>query len=156
VTHPDMTRFMMSLEDAVDLVLFAFTHAQTGDILINKSPACTVGDLATAIKELLNASNDIVVTGVRHGEKWHEKLLTNEESMIAEELNSFYRIPADHRELNYCNDYVSRHSLPYLDREYSSSSARRLQLSEIKNKLLTLDCIQEAIGQRGEEVLLNT
>jgi UDP-glucose 4-epimerase len=155
VTHPDMTRFMMSLEDAVDLVLFAFTHAQTGDILINKSPACTVGDLATAIKDLLKASNDIVFTGVRHGEKWHEKLLTNEESMIAEELDSFYRIPADHRDLNYSNDYLSGDSRPYLDSEYSSNSARRLQISEIKNKLLTLDCIQEAIGQRGEEVSLN-
>jgi Predicted nucleoside-diphosphate sugar epimerases len=150
VTHPDMTRFMMSLEDAVDLVLFAFMHAESGDILINKSPACTVGDLAMAIKDILKANNDIVVTGVRHGEKWHETLLTKEEAMIAEDLDNFYRIPADHRELSYSNDYQRWDSRPYLDREYSSSSTRRLQISEIKNKLLTLDCIQEAIGyQRG-------
>ncbi|BBI35654.1 polysaccharide biosynthesis protein [Cohnella abietis] len=95
------------------------------------------------------ASNDIVVTGVRHGEKWHEKLLTNEESMIAKELDSFYRIPADHRELNYSHDYVSEGISPYLDSEYSSCSARRLQISDIKSKLLTLDCIQEAMGNGG-------
>jgi UDP-N-acetylglucosamine 4,6-dehydratase/5-epimerase len=151
VTHPDMTRFMMSLEDAVDLVLFAFMHAQPGDILINKSPACTVGDLALALKEILKASNEIVVTGVRHGEKWHEKLLTNEESMVAEESDHYYRIPADYQELDSCRDNVSRDNHSYLDSEYSSSSTRRLQIGQIKSKLLTLDCIQEAIEQLGRK-----
>jgi len=156
VTHPDMTRFMMSLEDAVDLVLFAFMHAQSGDILIHKSPACAVGDLALAIKDLLKANNDIVVTGARHGEKWHETLLTKEEAMIAEDLDHYYRIPADHRDLNYSSDYLSGDGLPNLDGEYTSSSTRQLQMREIQDRLMTLDCIQEALEQRGRSVSLNT
>ena len=95
VTEPNMTRFLMSLEEAVELVIFAFKNAQSGDIMVQKSPASTVGDLAQAIKELFNADNEIKIIGTRHGEKQYETLLTKEESMVAEDLGGFYRVPSD-------------------------------------------------------------
>src|SRR5690625_4894250 len=97
VTDPNMTRFLMSLEDAVELVVFAFKHAQAGDIMVQKSPSSTIGDLAQAIKELFNADNEIKIIGTRHGEKLYETLLTREEHIVAEDLGDFYRVPADNR-----------------------------------------------------------
>src|SRR5690606_12162800 len=101
VTDPNMTRFMMTLEDAVDLVLFAFEHGNSGDIFVQKAPASTIGDLATSLKELFNADTPIEIIGVRHGEKLYETLLTREEMVRAEDLGRYYRIPADNRDLNY-------------------------------------------------------
>src|SRR5690606_12823546 len=101
VTDPNMTRFLMSLEEAVELVVFAFQNAEAGDIMVQKSPASTIRDLAQAVKELFNADNEIKVIGTRHGEKLYETLLTKEEHVVAEDLPGFYRVPADQRDLNY-------------------------------------------------------
>src|SRR5660397_170645 len=101
VTDPNMTRFLMSLEEAVELVIFAFENAQAGDIMVQKSPASTIGDLAQAVKELFNADNEIKVIGTRHGEKLYETLLTREEHVGAQDMGGFYRVPADKRDLNY-------------------------------------------------------
>src|SRR5690606_19146040 len=101
VTNPNMTRFLMSLEEAVELVVFAFQHAEAGDIMVQKSPASTIGDLAQAIKELFQAENEIKIIGTRHGEKLYETLLTKEEYVVAQDLGGFYRVPADTRDLNY-------------------------------------------------------
>jgi len=103
VTDPNMTRFLMSLEDAVDLVLFAFQNGNQGDLFVNKAPASTIGDLAEAVKDIFNADNDIKVIGTRHGEKLYESLLTREEKIKAEDMGDYYRIPADNRDLNYAN-----------------------------------------------------
>lgn len=101
VTDPNMTRFLMSLEEAVELVVFAFQNAVAGDIMVQKSPASTIGDLAQAVKELFNVDNEIKVIGTRHGEKRYETLLTKEEYVVAEDLGGFFRVPADRRDLNY-------------------------------------------------------
>src|SRR5690606_11652651 len=103
VTNPGMTRFLMSLDEAVELVVFAFQNANAGDILVQKAPSCQIGTLAQAIKELFNADNEIKVIGTRHGEKLYETLLTKEEYLVAKDLGDFYRVPADQRDLNYDN-----------------------------------------------------
>ncbi|GAH61495.1 unnamed protein product, partial [marine sediment metagenome] len=107
ITDADMTRFMMTLDDAVDLVLYAFEHGKQGDIFVQKSPASTIGDLATALLELYKADNKIKIIGTRHGEKLHETLVNREEMMKAEELKNYFRIPADTRDLNY-DQYFSK------------------------------------------------
>ena len=106
VTNPDMTRFLMELEEAVELVLFAYENAEAGDIMVQKAPACTIGDLAQAIKGLFNADNEIKIIGTRHGEKLFETLLTKEEYLVAEDLGGFFRVPADTRDLNYDKYFV--------------------------------------------------
>src|SRR5699024_6388791 len=106
ITDPNMTRFLMSLQDAVELVVFAFKNAEAGDIMVQKSPASTIGDLAQAIKELFDANNEIKIIGTRHGEKLYETLLTREEHVVAEDLGDFYRVPADNRDLNYDKYFV--------------------------------------------------
>jgi len=145
VTEPLMTRFIMSLEEAVELVLFSFENAQPGDIMVQKSPACTVGDLAQAVKELFNGDNPIKHIGIRHGEKMYETLLTQEEAAVAQDMGDFYRVPADTRDLNYdkfysegCEDCVGLE-------EYNSNNTHQLDVAGVKEKLLTLQYIKDEI-----------
>ena len=145
VTDPNMTRFLMSLEDSVDLVLHAFEHAEQGDIFVQKAPASTVADLAQALKELFSRENPIKVIGTRHGEKLYESLISREEMAKAEEMGRYYRIPADNRDLNYKKFFVEgeRH-ISELD-DYTSHNTERLNISGIKELLLKLDYIQEQL-----------
>ena len=145
LTDPAMTRFIMSLEEAVDLVLYAFEHAQTGDIMVQKAPACTISVLAQAVKELFGVDNEIKVIGVRHGEKMYEALLTREERTHAEDLGGFFRIPADRRGLNY-DKYFSQGMPNTLEiEEYTSHNTQQLTVKEVKEKLLKLSYIQEEL-----------
>ncbi|WP_346893292.1 polysaccharide biosynthesis protein [Clostridium sp. UBA871] len=145
VTDPRMTRFIMSLDEAVELVLYAFQNAQTGDIMVQKSPSAYIGDLAQAIKEIFNADNEIQVIGTRHGEKMYEVLLTNEEASKAVDMENFYRVPADNRDLNY-EKYLEEGSTKItLTDEYNSNNTRILSVDDIKRKLLQLDYIQNEL-----------
>jgi len=145
VTDPNMTRFLMSLEEAVELVVFAFQNAQAGDIMVQKSPASTVGDLAQAIKELFNADNEIKVIGTRHGEKLYETLLTREEHVVAEDMGVFYRVPADQRDLNYDKYFAEGDQKLSSEEEYNSHNTERLNIEQIKEKLLALDYVQSEL-----------
>jgi len=145
VTDPSMTRFLMSLEEAVELVVFAFANAQAGDILVQKSPASTIGDLAQAVKELFNAANEIKIIGTRHGEKLYETLLTREEYLVAQDLGGFFRVPADKRDLNYDKYFVEGNRQLSCEEEYNSHNTYRLNLAEIKQKLLSLAYIQNEL-----------
>lgn len=142
VTDPTMTRFLMSIDEAVDLVIFAFKNAEAGDIMIHKAPACTIGVLAQAIKEIFNADNDIKIIGTRHGEKLYETLLTKEEYAIAEDMDAFFRVPADKRDLNYEKYFnIGNQQLSSQD-EYNSHNTLRLSINEVKQKLLELDYVK--------------
>jgi len=145
VTDPNMTRFLMSLDEAVELVMFAFCNAKAGDIMVHKAPASTIGDLAQAIKELFNADNEIKIIGTRHGEKQHETLLTKEEYVVAEDLGSFYRVPADTRDLNYDKYFVEGNQKLSYGEEYNSNNTLRLNIEQIKEKLLQLDYVQNEL-----------
>ncbi|AYE52414.1 NAD-dependent epimerase/dehydratase family protein [Priestia megaterium NCT-2] len=145
VTDPHMTRFLMSLEEAVELVIFAFENAEAGDIMVQKSPASTIGDLAQAIKELFNANNEIKVIGTRHGEKLYETLLTREEHVVAEDLGGFYRVPADKRDLNYDKYFVEGDQKLSSEDEYNSHNTQILNIEQIKDKLLMLDYVREEL-----------
>jgi UDP-glucose 4-epimerase len=145
VTDPSMTRFLMSLDEAVELVLFAYENAQAGDIMVQKSPASTVGDLALAVKELFASDVDIKVIGTRHGEKLYETLLTREEYLVAEDMGGFYRVPADKRDLNYDKFFVEGDVQLSQDHEYNSHNTHRLTVEEIKEKLLGLEEVREAL-----------
>jgi UDP-N-acetylglucosamine 4,6-dehydratase/5-epimerase len=145
VTDPNMTRFLMSLEEAVELVVFAFRNAEAGDIMVQKAPASTIGDLAQAIKELFNAENEIKIIGTRHGEKLYETLLTKEEHVFAEDLGGFYRVPADKRDLNYDKYFVEGNEQLQQAEDYNSHNTERLGIEAIKEKLLKLDYIQEEL-----------
>nr|WP_238941947.1 polysaccharide biosynthesis protein [Bacillus sp. REN10] len=152
VTDPDMTRFLMSLEEAVELVVFAFLHAKAGDIMVQKSPASTVGDLAQALKELFDADNEIQVIGTRHGEKLYETLLTREEHVVADDLEGFFRVPADQRDLNYDKYFAKGNQMLMMAEEYNSHNTERLNVEQVKEKLLTLHYIQEELkGWRNDE-----
>jgi UDP-N-acetylglucosamine 4,6-dehydratase len=145
VTDPKMTRFIMSLEDAFDLVTYAFENAETGDIMVQKSPSCYIGDLAQALKEIFNADNDIKVIGTRHGEKMYEVLLTKEEAAKAIDKGNFYRVPADNRDLNY-EKYLEKGSPKIsLSDEYNSNNTKILSIAEIKERLLSLNEIKEEL-----------
>ena len=145
VTDPNMTRFLMSLEEAVELVLHSFTHGKQGDIMVQKAPASTVEDLAVALVELFSGKNKIQVIGTRHGEKLYETLLTKEEFAVSEDMGDYYRIPADNRDLNY-DVYVSSGSSKLSAvTEYNSHNTKRLNVKEIKNKLLQLEEVKEAL-----------
>jgi len=147
VTDPQMTRFIMSLEDAVDFVLYAFEHAQTGDIMVQKSPACTIADLAQAVKELFNADNEVKIIGTRHGEKMYEVLLTKEEAAKAIDRGAFYQVPADNRDLNY-EKYLEEGSVQItLSDEYNSNNTTILSVEEIKQRLLSLEYVQEELKE---------
>ena len=142
VTDPNMTRFLMSLEEAVELVIFAFQNAIAGDIMVQKSPASTVGDLAQAIKELFNVDNEIKIIGTRHGEKLYETLLTKEEHFVAEDMGGFYRVPADTRDLNYDKFFIDGEQELSTEDEYNSHNTERLNVEQIKEKLLELDYVK--------------
>lgn len=145
VTNPKMTRFLMSLEEAVELVMFAYEHANSGDIMVQKAPASTIEDLAQAVKELFNVENEIVEIGTRHGEKAHETLLTKEEYLVAEDLEVFYRVPSDKRNLNYDKYFTKGDERLDSEEEYNSENTRRLSIEEIKEKLLELEYIREEL-----------
>jgi len=147
ITDPDMTRFLMSLEEAVELVLFAFNNAEAGDILVQKAPASTIKDLAQALKELFNADNPINIIGTRHGEKKYETLLTKEEYIKAEDLENFFRVPADKRGLNYAKYFVEGDEKLSTQQEYNSDNTRRLNVEEVKEKLMTLSYIREELEE---------
>lgn len=146
VTNPNMTRFLMSLEEAVDLVEYAFLYGQSGDIFVMKSPACTIMDLAKALLELFQADNKIKIIGTRHGEKLHETLMTKEEYYVAEDLGDFYRIPADKRDLYYEKYFTLGDQNLSIEKEYNSNNTKRLTVDEIKEKLLTVDYIQNELA----------
>ncbi|MDY4888386.1 MAG: polysaccharide biosynthesis protein [Sphaerochaetaceae bacterium] len=151
VTEPAMTRFIMSLEDAVDLVLYAFEHAQAGDILVQKAPACTIGDQAQAVKELFHADNEIRQIGIRHGEKMYETLLTDEECAKAEDMGNFYRVPADNRDLNYDKYFVTGSTKKCALASFNSKSTKQLTIPEIKETMMKLSYIQEQLKEWEEE-----
>lgn len=146
VTDPNMTRFLMSIEEAVELVVFAFGNAEAGDIMIQKSPASTIGDLAQALKELFHADNEIRVIGTRHGEKRFETLLTREEYASAVDFGGYYRIPSDKRDLNYDKYFTYGDSALSSEVEYNSHNTIRLTVDAIKDKLLMLDYIREELN----------
>jgi UDP-glucose 4-epimerase len=144
ITEPRMTRFMMSLKDSVNLVLFAFENANPGDIFVQKSPAATILTLATALKEIFNSNVETKIIGPRHGEKMYESLCGKEEMSKAEDLGNFYRIPADLRDLNYTK-YFQTDGPRLVDDEYNSNNTRQLNTEELKNLLLQLDYVQEEL-----------
>jgi UDP-N-acetylglucosamine 4,6-dehydratase/5-epimerase len=146
VTDPNMTRFLMSLEEAVELVLHSFVHGKQGDIMVQKAPASTVEDLAKALNELFSGKSKIQIIGTRHGEKLYETLLTKEEFAVSEDMGNYYRIPADNRDLNY-DVYVSSGSSKLSAiTEYNSHNTQRLNVNEIKSKLLSLEEVKEALA----------
>ena len=145
ITDPSMTRFLMSLEDSVNLVLYAFEHAKPGDIFVQKSPASTIGDLAIAMKELLNSSVEIKTIGTRHGEKLYETLVAREELARADDLGNYYRIPADTRDLNYDQYFVTGEPSVSAAHDYTSHNTTRLTIPEIKATLMQLDLIKDAV-----------
>ncbi len=146
ITEPKMTRFIMSLDEAVDLVLFAFENGTTGDILVQKAPACTIDVLATAVKELFESKDEIKIIGIRHGEKMYETLLTNEECAGAIDMDRFYRVPCDKRDLNYDKYFnegnVKRNTLT----EFNSNNTQLLDVEQVKEKLLSLKYIRDEIA----------
>ena len=145
ITNSNMTRFMMSLEDSVELVLFAFHNAKPGDIFVQKSPAATIETLAIALKELFKASNKIQIIGARHGEKMYESLCGKEEMSKAENLDNFYRVPADLRDLNYTK-YLKEDGPRLQDEEYNSDNTKRLNVEQLKDLLLSLEYVREELG----------
>jgi UDP-glucose 4-epimerase len=142
ITDPNMTRFLMSLEDSVDLVLHAFEHARQGDIFVQKAPASTVGDLAQALKELFRVDNLVKIIGTRHGEKLYESLLSREEMARAEDMNRYYRIPADDRDLNYNKYFVEGEKLVSELEDYTSHNTERLTVEQVKVLLRELDFLK--------------
>lgn len=153
LTEPSMTRFIMSLDEAVDLVLFAFEHGQNGDILVQKAPACTIGTQAEAVCELFGGKKeDIKVIGIRHGEKMYETLLTNEECAKAEDMGNFYRVPADNRGLNYDKFFKEGDDTRNVLTEFNSNNTRQLNVEETKEKIASLDYIQKELSGEGNFV----
>lgn len=146
VTDPNMTRFLMSLEDSVDLVLYAFANGQQGDIFVQKSPASTVEDLAKAILEIFNSKNSVSIIGTRHGEKLYESLVSREEISKAEDMGRYYRIPADNRDLNYNKYFVEGEQKVSQVDDYTSHNTKLLNVKEIKELLLKLDYIREQLN----------
>ena len=140
-----MTRFIMSLHEAIDLVIFAFEHGVSGDIFVQKSPACTIGVLAQAVKELFAPESEINVIGIRHGEKLYETLLTNEECANAVDMGNFYRVPADNRDLNYDNFFAFGDKNRNVLHEFNSSNTELLTVEQVKQKLLSLEYIREEL-----------
>lgn len=145
ITDPEMTRFLMSLEEAVELVVFAFQNANAGDIMVQKSPSSTVGDLAKAVKELFDADNEIKIIGTRHGEKKYETLLTKEEYLVARDMGDFYRVPADNRDLNYDKYFVDGIQELSTQIEYNSDNTELLSVEQIKEKLLSLSYVRNEL-----------
>ena len=144
LTEPTMTRFVMTLEEAVDLVLFAFKNGTSGDIFVQKAPACTIDILAKAVKELFNAENEIKVIGIRHGEKMYETLLTDEECAHAIDMGDFYRVPADKRDLNY-DKYFSEGMMQSTLTQFNSNNTKLMDLEAVKSKLLEVPLVREEL-----------
>ena len=152
VTEPGMTRFIMSLDEAVDLVLFAFEHGESGDILVQKAPACTILTQAQAVCELFGGdTGKIKIIGIRHGEKMYETLLTNEECAHAEDLGNFYRVPCDRRGLNYDKYFIEGDTERSHLTEFNSNNTRLLTVEEVKAKLLELKYIRNQLDRMGIE-----
>lgn len=145
LTEPEMTRFIMSLEEAVELVMYAFENAKPGDIMVQKAPACTIEVLAQAVKELFHAENEVKIIGIRHGEKMYETLLTNEECARAVDEGGFFRVPCDSRDLNYDKYFREGDQERTKLTEFNSNNTRILDVEEVKEKLLQLDYIREEI-----------
>ncbi len=148
ITDPHMTRFLMNLDEAVELVLFAFENANQGDLFVQKADASTVGDLALAMKKLLGSDAEIQVIGTRHGEKAHETLLTREERARSEDLGGYFRVPADTRDLNYAKFVESGEPVSEELEEYTSHNTRRLTVDEVVQKVLTTDYVKELLASR--------
>lgn len=148
VTNPSMTRFLMDLKEAVELVVFAFCYARSGDIMVQKSPAAYIGDLAQAMKELFDSDSEIRIIGTRHGEKQYETLLTREEFLIAEDMGDFFRIPADQRDLNYDKYYIEGSPVLTIQDEYNSNNTVLLNIEQIKERLLGIDMIKNELAGR--------
>lgn len=146
VTDPDMTRFMMSLEDAVDLVLFAYKNGKGGDTFVQKAPAATIGQLARVLREIFHAKNEIQIIGTRHGEKRHESLLNREEMVRAEDLGGYYRISMDTRDLNYDLFFERGEKSVTAHEDYTSANTLRLSDAQVKAMLLELDYILQELG----------
>jgi UDP-N-acetylglucosamine 4,6-dehydratase/5-epimerase len=144
ITNPDMTRFMMNLEESVDLVMFAFENAIPGDTFVQKAPASTILTLANALKDIFNASNDVSIIGERHGEKTHETLCSKEEMSKAIDMGRYYRIGADFRDLNYTK-YIQESGPVLMNEEYTSGVTKRLDLDEMKELLLSLDYVKNEL-----------
>ncbi len=151
VTDPNMTRFMMNIEGAVDLVLYAFKHGAPGDLFVQKAPAATIGTLAKALLRLLNAENEIRVIGTRHGEKLYETLLNREEMARADDLGEYYRVPADARDLNYSSFFSTGETAVSETMDYNSHNTERLDVDGMMKLLLKVQCVQDAM--RGKAVL---
>ena len=147
ITEPSMTRFIMSLEEAVDLVLFAFENGTSGDILVQKAPACTIEVLAKAVTELFEPGHEIKVIGIRHGEKMYETLLTNEECANAVDMGEFYRVPCDKRDLNYDKYFKDGDTERNTLTEFNSSNTELLDVEQVKEKLLTLQYIRDELAE---------
>jgi UDP-N-acetylglucosamine 4,6-dehydratase len=146
VTDPNMTRFLMSLEESVDLVLYAFTHGKQGDLFVQKAPASTVADLAEAIKQIFGVQAPVRVIGTRHGEKLYESLISREEMAKAEDMGAYYRIPADNRDLNYAQFFSEGEEKIAQFDDYTSHNTKQLNVEQIKGLLLKLDFIQEKLN----------
>jgi UDP-N-acetylglucosamine 4,6-dehydratase len=149
ITDPLMTRFMMTIEGAVDLVLYAFAHGKPGDIFVQKAPAATIGTLAKALLNLLNAPNELRIIGTRHGEKLYETLLNREEMAKAEDLGEYYRVPADIRDLNYSAFFTEGQDIVSLSADYNSSNGELLNVDAMTELLLQLECVQDGMQRKG-------
>lgn len=145
VTDENMTRFLMTLEESVDLVFFAFNNAQNGDIFIQKAPACTVSNLVTAIKNLTQSSSEVKVIGTRHGEKLYESLISREEMLRAEDMGNYYRVCSDSRDLNYDEYFTEGNQDISKTDDYTSHNTQRLNVKEVENKLLELEMVINAV-----------
>ncbi len=155
ITDPNMTRFLMSLNDAVDLVLFAFEHGRAGDLFVNKAPAATIADLAQAIKELANVDNEIKIIGTRHGEKLYETLCTREEMQKAEDMGDFYRVPADNRDLNYAMYFSEGEKDTSKIEDYNSHNTEQLDVEGVKKLISKLGVVRrELFGELVEEFIV--
>ena len=150
ITEPAMTRFIMSLEEAVELVVFAFEHAENGDIMVQKAPACTIAVLAEAVKELFNPQAETKIIGIRHGEKMYETLLTKEECAHAEDMGNFFRVPCDKRDLNYEKYFdIGQHGVNDIQ-EFNSTNTDILDVEAVKQKLLALPYIKHELAEWGK------
>ncbi|NTW72833.1 MAG: polysaccharide biosynthesis protein [Eubacteriaceae bacterium] len=146
ITDPNMTRFMMTIDDAVDLVLYAFTNGQPGDTFVQKAPSATIGTLAQALKKLLKSDVPVSIIGTRHGEKLYESLLTREELAVAEDLGGYYRVPADNRDLNYAAYFSEGREEVSLKEDYNSHNVQLEDVDGMCELLLKLDCVQDALN----------
>ncbi len=149
ITDPNMTRFIMSLDEAVDLVLFAFENGTSGDILVQKAPACTIGVLAEAVRSLFHGNGEIKTIGIRHGEKLYETLLTNEECAGALDMGDYYRVPCDKRNLNYDKYFIEGNTQRNALTEFNSNNTRLLDVHQVKEKLLQLQYIRDELKAMG-------